>query len=72
MLLVYPQTKTYFSKWGDLSLGSSQVKNHGKVVLGGIATAVANIDNLTSGLQKLSEVHAFDLRVDPANFKVND
>lgn len=72
MLLVYPQTKIYFSKWGDVSFGSSQVKNHGKIVMGGIATAVANIDDLTSGLQKLSEVHAFDLKVDPANFKVKD
>ncbi|CAG04481.1 unnamed protein product [Tetraodon nigroviridis] len=70
MLLVYPQTKIYFSKWGDISFGSSQVKNHGKIVMGGIATAVANIDDLTSGLQKLSEVHAFDLKVDPANFKI--
>lgn len=71
MLVVYPQTKTYFSKWADLSFGSSHVKTHGKTVMGGLATAVASIDDLTSGLQNLSRIHAFDLKVDPANFKVN-
>lgn len=71
MLVVYPQTKIYFSKWEDISFCSSQVKNHGKIVMGGLSTAVANINDLTNGLAKLSEIHAFDLKVDPANFKVN-
>ncbi|KAI3365559.1 hypothetical protein L3Q82_010642 [Scortum barcoo] len=70
MLSVYPQTKTYFSHWGDLSCGSAPVKAHGKKVMAGVAQAVANIDNLTSGLLELSEQHAFQLRVDPANFKI--
>ncbi|XP_041830943.1 hemoglobin subunit alpha-1-like [Melanotaenia boesemani] len=70
MLLVYPQTKTYFSHWKDLSLGSAPVLKHGKTVMGGVADAVAKIDNLASGLLDLSELHAFTLRVDPANFKI--
>uniref|UniRef100_A0A8C7Z8J7 Globin domain-containing protein n=1 Tax=Oryzias sinensis TaxID=183150 RepID=A0A8C7Z8J7_9TELE len=70
MLRVYPQTKTYFSHWTDLSPGSAPVKKHGKTVIGGVADAVAKIDALSSGLLSLSELHAFTLRVDPANFKI--
>uniref|UniRef100_A0A3P9I9Q3 Globin domain-containing protein n=1 Tax=Oryzias latipes TaxID=8090 RepID=A0A3P9I9Q3_ORYLA len=70
MLKVYPQTKTYFSHWTDLSPGSASVKKHGKTVIGGVADAVTKIDALSSGLLSLSELHAFTLRVDPANFKI--
>ncbi|XP_034396171.1 hemoglobin subunit alpha-1-like [Cyclopterus lumpus] len=70
MLVVYPQTKTYFSHWKDLSPGSEPVKKHGKSVMGGVAEAVAKIDDLNAGLLNLSELHAFTLRVDPANFKI--
>ncbi|XP_077414560.1 hemoglobin subunit alpha-1-like [Vanacampus margaritifer] len=70
MVFVYPQTKTYFSHWKDLSLGSAPVKKHGKVIMGGVNEAVDKIDDLTGGLLNLSELHAFTLRVDPANFKV--
>lgn len=71
LLSVYPQTKTYFAHWPDLSPGSASVKNHGKKIMGGVALAVAKIDDLSKGLLELSELHAFKLRVDPANFKVN-
>ncbi|CAM9110168.1 unnamed protein product, partial [Lampetra planeri] len=70
MLIVYPQTKTYFSHWPDLSFGSAPVKKHGKTVMGGVALAVSKIDDLTNGLLELSEKHAFQLRVDPANFRL--
>ena len=70
MLAVYPQTKTYFSHWKDLSPGSAPVNKHGKTVMGGVAVAVSKIDDLSAGLLNLSELHAFTLRVDPANFKV--
>ncbi|XP_044036535.1 hemoglobin embryonic subunit alpha [Siniperca chuatsi] len=70
MLVVYPQTKTYFSHWKDLSPGSAPVKKHGQTVMSGVADAVSKIDDLTAGLLNLSELHAFTLRVDPANFKI--
>ncbi|XP_022069800.1 hemoglobin, alpha embryonic 5 [Acanthochromis polyacanthus] len=70
MLSVYPQTKTYFSHWSDLSFGSAPVKAHGKKIMGGVALAVAKIDDLAAGLLELSELHAFKLRVDPNNFKI--
>lgn len=71
MLVVYPQTKTYFSHWKDLSPGSAPVRKHGQTVMGGVADAVKKIDDLSAGLLSLSELHAFTLRVDPANFKVH-
>lgn len=70
MITVYPQTKTYFSHWQDLAPGSASVKAHGKKVMSGIALAVNSMDDLLGGLLTLSELHAFQLRVDPANFKV--
>ncbi|XP_026020332.1 hemoglobin embryonic subunit alpha-like [Astatotilapia calliptera] len=70
MLTVYPQTKTYFSHWKDLRPGSAPVKKHGATVMTAVTDAVSKIDDLTGGLLSLSELHAFTLRVDPANFKV--
>nr|XP_046160730.1 hemoglobin embryonic subunit alpha-like [Oncorhynchus gorbuscha]XP_046161142.1 hemoglobin embryonic subunit alpha-like [Oncorhynchus gorbuscha]XP_046161453.1 hemoglobin embryonic subunit alpha-like [Oncorhynchus gorbuscha]XP_046195561.1 hemoglobin embryonic subunit alpha-like [Oncorhynchus gorbuscha]XP_046195562.1 hemoglobin embryonic subunit alpha-like [Oncorhynchus gorbuscha]XP_046195565.1 hemoglobin embryonic subunit alpha-like [Oncorhynchus gorbuscha] len=69
-LVVYPQTKTYFSHWKDLSPGSAPVRKHGGTIMGGISLAVASIDDISAGLLALSELHAFTLRVDPANFKI--
>lgn len=71
MLAVYPQTKTYFSHWPDLNPNSAHVKGHGKVIMAGVGVAVAKIDDLTNGLLDLSEKHAFQIKVDPANFKVS-
>nr|BAA20514.1 alpha-globin [Cyprinus carpio] len=70
MLTVYPQTKTYFAHWADLSPGSGPVKKHGKVIMGAVGDAVSKIDDLVGGLAALSELHAFKLRVDPGNFKI--
>uniref|UniRef100_A0A8K9WQN3 Globin domain-containing protein n=1 Tax=Oncorhynchus mykiss TaxID=8022 RepID=A0A8K9WQN3_ONCMY len=70
MLTAYPQTKTYFSEWADLSPGSAPVKKHGGVIMGAIGEAVGLMDNLVGGLSALSDLHAFTLRVDPGNFKI--
>uniref|UniRef100_A0A668RUT0 Globin domain-containing protein n=1 Tax=Oreochromis aureus TaxID=47969 RepID=A0A668RUT0_OREAU len=70
MLTSYPQTKTYFSHWADLSPGSAQVKKHGATIMAAVGDAVSKIDDLTGGLSTLSELHAFKLRVDPANFRI--
>ncbi|KAI7803954.1 hemoglobin alpha embryonic-3 [Triplophysa rosa] len=69
-LFVYPQTKTYFSHWADLNPGSANVKKHGLTVVRAVLNAVDLIDDLKGGLLTLSELHAFMLRVDPANFKI--
>ncbi|XP_053531441.1 hemoglobin embryonic subunit alpha-like [Ictalurus punctatus] len=51
-------------------LKATRTKKHGKMVLSGVGEAVDKIDDLTNGLLNLSQLHAFQLRVDPANFKI--
>ncbi|XP_077383285.1 hemoglobin embryonic subunit alpha-like [Festucalex cinctus] len=70
LLVVYPQTKTYFSHWKDLSPGSVPVRKHGKAIMSGVGDAVGKLADLRGGLLTLSELHAYTLRVDPANFKI--
>uniref|UniRef100_A0A3B4XW89 Hemoglobin subunit alpha-A n=1 Tax=Seriola lalandi dorsalis TaxID=1841481 RepID=A0A3B4XW89_SERLL len=70
MLTVYPQTKTYFSHWADVGPDSAQVKKHGATIMAAVGEAVGKIDDLVGGLSALSELHAFKLRVDPANFRI--
>nr|XP_046271969.1 hemoglobin subunit alpha-B-like [Scatophagus argus] len=71
MLVSYPQTKAYFSQWGsDLNPEHPQVKKHGATIMAAVGKAVKSIDDLVSSLSSLSELHAFTLRVDPANFKM--
>ncbi|XP_004596642.1 hemoglobin subunit zeta [Ochotona princeps] len=65
----YPQTKTYFPHF-DLHPGSAQLRAHGAKVAAAVGEAVRNVDNLPSALSKLSELHAYVLRVDPVNFKL--
>lgn len=67
----YPQTKTYFPHF-DLSQGSVQLRGHGSKVMNAIGEAVKHIDDIRGALAKLSELHAYILRVDPVNFKVSE
>lgn len=67
----YPQTKTYFPHF-DLSQGSAQLRGHGSKVMNAIGEAVKHIDDIRGALAKLSELHAYILRVDPVNFKVSE
>lgn len=70
MLRVYPQTKTYFTHWDDLNPNSPQVRKHGAVIMAAVGDAIGKIDDLVGALSTLSKLHAFKLRVDPANFRV--
>ncbi|XP_026853014.1 hemoglobin embryonic subunit alpha-like [Electrophorus electricus] len=70
LFTVYPQTKSYFSHWKDFTAGSAEVRKHGLTVMQGVLRAVDMMDNLNTSLLSLSELHAFKLRVDPANFKI--
>lgn len=65
----YLPTKTYFPHF-DLHPGSPQVRAHGSKVAAALGDAVKNIDNMGVALTNLSELHAYNLRVDPVNFKV--
>ncbi|NXG19298.1 HBAD protein, partial [Grallaria varia] len=68
MFATYPQTKTYFPHF-DLHHGSDQIRGHGKKVVAALGNAVKNVDNLSQALSELSNLHAYNLRVDPVNFK---
>ncbi|XP_029013626.1 hemoglobin subunit alpha-like [Betta splendens] len=72
MLVAYPPTKTYFTHWGasELVPGSAKVKQHGATIMGAVGKCVKGINDLSGTLSALSDLHAFQLRVDPANFKI--
>ncbi|KAJ1097343.1 hypothetical protein NDU88_002465 [Pleurodeles waltl] len=65
----FGQTRTYFSHF-DLSPGSADVKRHGGKVLSAIGEAAKHIDSMDQALSKLSDLHAYNLRVDPGNFQL--
>nr|AXK59789.1 alpha-globin D subunit [Anser indicus] len=69
MFVTYPQTKTYFPHF-DVHPGSEQVRSHGKKVAAALGNAVKSLDNISQALSELSNLHAYNLRVDPANFKL--
>ncbi|XP_073501866.1 hemoglobin subunit alpha-3-like [Phyllobates terribilis] len=69
MFLGFPQTKTYFSHF-DRSHGSTDLQTHGGKVLGALAEAAKHLDNLEGSLSQLSDLHAYNLRVDPGNFSL--
>ncbi|XP_025963486.1 hemoglobin subunit alpha [Dromaius novaehollandiae] len=69
LFTTYPQTKTYFPHF-DLHHGSAQVKAHGKKVAAALVEAANHIDDISTALSKLSDLHAQKLRVDPVNFKL--
>ncbi|XP_004373176.1 hemoglobin subunit zeta [Trichechus manatus latirostris] len=65
----YPQTKTYFPHF-DLHPGLAQLRTHGSKVVAAVGDALKSVDNISGALSKLSELHAYILRVDPVNFKL--
>ncbi|XP_040295828.1 hemoglobin subunit alpha-3-like [Bufo bufo] len=67
LFLSFPQTKTYFSHF-DLSHGSADLKTHGGKVLNALGNAASHLDDLDGNLSSLSDLHAYNLRVDPGNF----
>nr|P82316.1 RecName: Full=Hemoglobin cathodic subunit beta; AltName: Full=Hemoglobin cathodic beta chain; Short=Hb(Ca) beta chain [Hoplosternum littorale] len=74
VLIVYPWTQRYFSKFGDMSSvaaisGNPKVAAHGKVVLGALEKGVKNLDNVKATYSNLSQLHCEKLNVDPDNFR---
>ncbi|XP_062868368.1 hemoglobin cathodic subunit beta-like [Trichomycterus rosablanca] len=75
VLIVYPWTQRYFSKFGDLSSvaaisGNPKVAAHGKVVLNAMDKAVKNLDKIKATYSSLSQLHCEKLNVDPDNFRL--
>lgn len=69
MFASFPGTKTYFSHL-DISPGSSHLRSHGKKIVLAIAEGAKDISQLTVSLAPLQTLHAYQLRIDPTNFKV--
>jgi len=69
MFASYPGTKTYFSHL-DISPGSAHLYSHGKKIVLAIAEGAKDISQLTVTLAPLQTLHAYQLRIDPTNFKV--
>ncbi|XP_040295829.1 hemoglobin subunit alpha-2-like [Bufo bufo] len=67
MFLCDPQTKTYFAGF-DFHKDSPQMKAHGKKVIDALTKASNHLDNIDGALSDLSDLHATNMRVDPANF----
>lgn len=75
LLVVYPWTQRHFSSFGNLSstaaiAGNPRVAEHGKTVMGGLESAVKNMDDIKNTYAKLSVMHSEKLHVDPDNFRV--
>lgn len=69
MFVVYPQTKTYFSHF-NLCAGSKDILHHGEKVAKALESALKHLDDIRGTLCHLSDLHAYNLRVDPVNFKL--
>ncbi|XP_041087035.1 hemoglobin subunit alpha-2-like [Polyodon spathula] len=69
LLAVFPQTKIYF-KHMNTCPGSAAIRAHGGKVMKAIGSAAGDVDNMASTLSSLSELHAYNLMVDPTNFKL--
>nr|XP_056722143.1 hemoglobin subunit alpha-D-like [Euleptes europaea] len=69
MFVVYPTSKTYFPHF-DLSPGSANIRGHGKKVMKALEDALNNLDHIHENLAELSNLHAYNLRVDPVNFRL--
>ncbi len=69
MFASFPGTKTYFSHL-DISPRSAHLLSHGKKIVLAIAEGAKDISQLTVTLAPLQTLHAYQLRIDPTNFKV--
>uniref|UniRef100_A0A3Q0RB49 Hemoglobin alpha embryonic-4 n=1 Tax=Amphilophus citrinellus TaxID=61819 RepID=A0A3Q0RB49_AMPCI len=69
MFAAYPGTKTYFSHL-DISPNSSRLLAHGKKIVLAIVEGAQDISQLTVTLAPLQTLHAYQLRIDPTNFKL--
>ncbi|KAM8933894.1 hemoglobin subunit alpha-5-like [Pelodytes ibericus] len=69
LFLSNPQTKTYFSHF-NLNHDSKDLRNHGGKVVNALGNAASHLNDLEGALSSLSDLHAYQLRVDPGNFRL--
>uniref|UniRef100_H3D5V1 Hemoglobin alpha embryonic-4 n=1 Tax=Tetraodon nigroviridis TaxID=99883 RepID=H3D5V1_TETNG len=64
-----PGSKTYFSHL-DISPRSPHMLSHGRKIVLAIAEGAQDISQLAVSLAPLQTLHAYQLRIDPTNFKL--
>lgn len=69
MFTAFPGSKTYFSHL-DISPRSPHMLSHGRKIVLAIAEGAQDISQLAVSLAPLQILHAYQLRIDPTNFKV--
>lgn len=69
MFVTFPGTKTYFSHL-NINPRSPHMLCHGKKIVLAIAEGAKDISQLTVTLAPLQTLHAYQLRIDPSNFKL--
>lgn len=69
MFTAFPGSKTYFSHL-DISPRSPHMLSHGRKIVLAIAEGAQDISQLAVSLEPLQTLHAYQLRIDPTNFKV--
>ncbi|XP_034049689.1 hemoglobin subunit alpha-D [Thalassophryne amazonica] len=69
MFVTCPGSKTYFSHL-DISPRSRHMLSHGRKIVQAIAEGAKDISQLTVTLSRLQTLHAYQLRIDPWNFKI--
>ncbi|XP_071391830.1 hemoglobin subunit alpha-D-like [Centroberyx affinis] len=69
MFTTFPGTKTYFAHL-DISPRSAHLLSHGKKIVLAMVEGAKDISQLTVTLAPLQTLHAYQLRIDPTNFKL--
>ncbi|KAM9305220.1 hemoglobin subunit alpha-C-like [Gastrophryne carolinensis] len=69
MFHCYPATKVYFPNF-DFTINSPKIKAQGKKIMDALTECVKHMDSLEKTMSHLSDLHAYNLRVDPVNFKI--
>lgn len=69
LFTAFPGSKTYFSHL-DISSRSPHMLSHGRKIVLAIAEGAQDISQLAVSLEPLQTLHAYQLRIDPTNFKV--
>ncbi|XP_011602994.1 hemoglobin subunit alpha-D-like [Takifugu rubripes] len=69
MFTAFPGSKTYFSHL-DISPRSPHMLSHGRKIVLAIAEGAQDISQLAVNLAPLQILHAYQLRIDPTNFKL--
>ncbi|XP_046888264.1 hemoglobin subunit alpha-D-like [Hypomesus transpacificus] len=69
MFTTFPGSKTYFAHL-NINHRSPHLLSHGKKIVLAIAEGARDISSLTVTLAPLQSLHAYQLRIDPINFKL--